>query len=378
MNARPDHRAALRDALPDPVTVARALGLLEGAHKKQAGGVVVLCPWHSERHPSCSLTKGPDGTLRAHCFSCEEGGDVFALIAQVHGLDVGRDFVAVLRVAAELAGAGDVLSDLDARSGGRPSPALPPRPRPAVELVAEVPRYPDAEARALWETCTPISADAEVLRYVLETRGIRNARKLAGHVCRALSLDAPRPSWTRHKPDDNAPAATWAETGHRLLVPLVDAHGAMRSVIARAVRPSPRKSAAPSGFNRRGLIMANGLARAVLEHGTLPEGAESLRIVVAEGEPDFLSWVAQGSGEAVLGVFGDSWTPELAARIPDGAELVVRTHDDANDAGTRYAQKILDSLLERLAVRRISVRLAPWFTTRIQDGRTIVTRRAAT
>ena len=377
MNARPDHRAALRDALPDPVTVALALGIEKGS-KRQPGGLVVLCPWHSERHPSCSLTKGPDGTLRAHCFSCGEGGDVFALIAQVHSLDVGRDFVAVLRVAAELAGAGDVLSDLDARSGGRPSPALPPRPRPAVELVAEVPRYPDAEALELWEACTPISADAEVLRYVLEERGIRNARKLSGSVCRALPLDAPRPSWTRHKPDDNAPGGTWAETGHRLLVPLVDARGVMRSVNARAVRPSPRKSVAPSGFNRKGLVMANGLARVVLERGALPEGAEPLRVVVAEGEPDYLSWVAQGTGEAVLGVFGDSWSAEIAARIPDGAELVVRTHEDANDAGTRYAQKVLDSLLERIAGRRISVRLAPWFATRVQDGRTIVTRKAAT
>ena len=371
MNARPDHRAALRDALPDPVTVARALGIEKGS-KRQPGGLVVLCPWHSERHPSCSLTKGPDGTLRAHCFSCGEGGDVFALIARVHGLDVGRDFVAVLRVAAELAGAGDVLSDLDARSGGRPSPALPPRPRPAVELVAEAPRYPDAEALALWEACTPISADAEVLRYVLEERGIRNARKLAGSVCRALPLDAPRPSWAR------CAGAAWAESGHRLLVPLVDARGAMRSVNARAVRAASTKSAAPAGFNRKGLVMANGLARAVLEHGALPEGAEPLRIVVAEGEPDYLSWVAQGTGEAVLGVFGDSWSAEIAARIPDGAELVVRTHEDANDAGTRYAQKVLDSLLERIAGRRISVRLAPWFATRVQDGRTIVTRKAAT
>ena len=152
----------------------------------------------------------------------------------------------------------------------------------------------------------------------------------------------------------------------------------MRSVNARAVRPSPRKSVAPSGFNRKGLVMANGLARVVLERGALPEGAEPLRVVVAEGEPDYLSWVAQGTGEAVLGVFGDSWSAEIAARIPDGAELVVRTHEDANDAGTRYAQKVLDSLLERIAGRRISVRLAPWFATRVQDGRTIVTRKAAT
>jgi len=226
------------------------------------------------------------------------------------------------------------------------------------------PVYRTAEALELWRACVPISADAEVWRFVREERAIGNAVRLADlDVCRALPLDV-RPSWTTHRPDPDAPWATWAETGHRLVVPLVDARGAVRSVLARAVRPSPRKSTAKG--ERAGLIMAEGLARQVLERGALPEwwgeGGEPLRVVVAEGEVDFLAWTAEHKGErapAVLGMFSGSWSAELAARLPDGCVVVIAT--DADAEGEKYARKIVDSFAPRLA--RGAVRLERWKPT---------------
>ena len=63
-----DDTAHIRAALDDARGLAEALGLLDGRRgrdwQSQPGGVLVLCPWHDERSPSCSITLGPDGTVR--------------------------------------------------------------------------------------------------------------------------------------------------------------------------------------------------------------------------------------------------------------------------------------------------------------------------
>lgn len=372
------------------LSVARALGLDVTPPRGSSGGALP-CPACSavKRHTKSGDRRLAAGVTRDgsgwRCFQCDASGDALDLVAyRLRGEryrdlgDAGRDDVRAW-CAHEWS---DVAELLESRERGRPAPVLPPLPR--VERVAEgaEPVYRTAEALELWRACVPISADAEVLHYLTAPRaeggrGLRNARKLSGNVCRALPLDV-RPSWTTHQPDKSeppaTPPATWAETGHRLVVPLFDAHGAMRSVLARAVRPSPRKSTAKG--DRAGLIMANGLARVVLEHGALPEGAVPLRVVVAEGEIDFLTCVARGTGEAVLGMFAGSWSTEIAARIPDGAKLAVRTHNDKD--GTKYAQTIVDSLAARHVAGRLSVRLAPWFASTVQGGRVVVKRGATT
>ena len=103
MALRTDHARDVREALSDPLAVIRALGLDKGA-QRQAGGALVCCPAHGDRTPSCSVTRGPDGTVRVRCFGCDLAGDIFALVAAVRGLDAHRDFPSVLREAAELAG----------------------------------------------------------------------------------------------------------------------------------------------------------------------------------------------------------------------------------------------------------------------------------
>lgn len=98
-----DEVREVRRRLDDPARVVHALGIEKGA-RRQPGGLIVLCPWHNDRNPSCSVTIGKDGTLRAHCFSCGESGDVLGLVAAVRGLDTQREFRRVLEAAADLAG----------------------------------------------------------------------------------------------------------------------------------------------------------------------------------------------------------------------------------------------------------------------------------
>src|SRR5271156_4273948 len=115
----------IKAALSDPCDVAARLGLTDGA-KRQGGGVHVKCPAHDESRPSCSLTRGGDGTLRVVCFGngCDLSGDVFSLIAAVERLDVVRDFAIVLRRAADLTGV-DIVR--------RPRARRPPSPPPAAK-----------------------------------------------------------------------------------------------------------------------------------------------------------------------------------------------------------------------------------------------------
>ena len=174
-----DHAKELRHLLADVHRVVRALGLEKGA-QRQATGLTICCPWHDENTPSCSVTLGKDGTIRLRCFGCQATGDVFALIAQVHGLDVRHDFPEVLRISAELANATDILDDLDAARRGAPAPkrapwVAPVRPAP-IEVQRQSIEVYDAIVSRLLKHC-PL--DGEVARY-LDGRGLLSLASSAG------------------------------------------------------------------------------------------------------------------------------------------------------------------------------------------------------
>ena len=71
-------------------------------------------------------------------------------------------------------------------------------------------------------------------------------------------------------------------------------------------------------------------------------------------EPDWLT-IATHYGDdestpAVLGVVASSWSADIAARIPDGACVIIRTH--ADPAGQRYAREIGLTLARRCCLLR--------------------------
>ena len=100
----------VRRALSDPRRVCHALGLAKGS-QRQASGLLIVCPWHADKGPSCSVTRGPDGTVRVKCLACGASGDVLSLVAKVHALDVKRQFREVLTAAADLAGRYDLVAE---------------------------------------------------------------------------------------------------------------------------------------------------------------------------------------------------------------------------------------------------------------------------
>jgi len=182
----------VRRLLADPRAVCERLGLTERA-QRQARGLLVRCPWHADRTPSCSVRQADDGTIAVRCHGCGATGDVLHLVAAVAGLDVRRDWRAVLARAVELAG-----TTLD---GPRPSVPLPPRP-------PERTYPPGDEVAALWAACSPVTDDAEVSAW-LRSRGLDPGRVEDADLARALPPGAALPQWARYW------SGTRVEVGYR-------------------------------------------------------------------------------------------------------------------------------------------------------------------
>lgn len=336
-----DFRDAIRDvrnALAEPTKLVTALGLAKGAQGQGGGGMLICCPVHGERHPSCSVTRGRDGTVRVRCFACDFSADAIGLVAQVLGLPTrGDGFRETLVEAAEMGG---LLALAEELRGGKADPArrraerpLPPHPEPEAE-------YPDpGEVSALWEAAGPVADDTEVSGAIVARRvdpdavdGLRLAR--------AIAPAAILPRWAAYR------GQPWTQTGHRLVVRSWDSAGACRSVRAWRVSESDTPKRLPPGGKRGAeLVLANRQAVAMLLGRSRPQ-----RVIVVEGEPDWLVASVTWRDSAVVGIGSGSWSEAFASRVPDGTEVLVMTHPDP--AGERYAEAVAKTLGERVRLWR--------------------------
>lgn len=258
------------------------------------------------------------------------------------GLQNPRELPAEVRAA--LAGAGPTRS-------GRPAPP-PAAPRPPPEPER---RYPPAdEVRRVWSSCAPVGDDHEVAGW-LRTRGLDPAR--VHDLVRALPERPHAPPWL----------PGWMHRDYRAVLPAWDAHGQLRSLRFRAICGAEVKARPPNGkadprneadgerrsYSVAGLLLACPVGRWLLADAPKLRDVWDGRVVVTEGEPDFLTWATRSAvapAPAVFGLWSGSWTPELAARIPDGARVVVRTHHDGT--GAKYARAVVETLTGRCDVRR--------------------------
>ncbi len=330
----------------DVLTVARSLGIETSAPRGASGGTIYGCPACAAdtRHRRAKDKRGAIGVRGDgagwRCHQCDVSGDAIDLVAYVLAGGRYRDLRDDGRAK---------VREWCVDFGGGLLPAEATAPRTEREIERPTPTYPlDHEVLALWDSCEACDVDPDVTAY-LASRGIDAGRVADLDLARALPA-GDVPSWAR----------TWQTTGHRLIVPLCDASGVMRSVLARSLdRGAQRKSLAPTGYTRAGLVMACAFGLLILSTGKPAWWRRDLdlRIVIAEGEIDSLAWASQWSdaaqhAPATLGIVSGSWTPEIAARIPDGAVVVIAT--DADDEGEKYAGRISTSLAER------SVQLTRW------------------
>ncbi len=332
---RVDRVPEIRRSLTNIMQLCDELGLLKGA-KRQAGGLLVCCPSHGEKNASCSVTLGRDGTVRVRCFGCDFAGDALHLIAAARGLDLGRDFPEVLTEAARIGGSSDLLDDA-------PLLSVKPFNAPTPERV-----YPLAsEVASVWQQSIPVTESAAVASWLVG-RGFAPETVAKLDLGRALRPGAHLPRWASYRGDAESPVS-WQDTGHRLILPVYDPTGTMRSVrAARVTEGRSPKRLPPAGHRQAGLVLANKAGRSLLGHG----GSRELLIV--EGEPDFLTWACEVAGGdravAVIGIGSGSWTREFASRVPIDVTVVVRTHQDP--AGDKYAAEVGRTLVRRAKLYR--------------------------
>lgn len=335
--------------------VGKALGLQDGQ-----SGSLAPCPLCNadKRHTKAGDRRGAVGPRKDDagwtCHQCDEGGDAVSLAAAcaTGTTKPAREKWAEVRRACANAG----LCAPDAREAATFTPTRARLPAPPPRPAETSPNYPPTdEVAALWAACAAVRDDSAVAAY-LATRGL-DAVCVSAEMARALPSTGTLPKWAA------VGSRPWRATGHRLLVPLFDVAGALRSMLARDVTGvASMKSAGATGFERRGLIMADGLGRQILAAGAPPEWWEdrALRIIITEGEMDFLSYAEQHDGEpwapALLGFVSGSWTQKIADRIPDRSTLVIVEHDD--EQGAKYTAKIQESVKARwqdglLTIKRI-------------------------
>jgi DNA primase len=341
-----------RYPLDDPRALCRAVGL----RVPQRGPCLIRCPSHDDKTPSCSVTIGPDATLRAHCFACGWSADALGLIAKVRGLD-GRDFPRVMSEAAKLAGIYNFNESGGPRGHARPlrSTRAPRVKQAAPEPPKRAPLSLDGELagvlvpldaaaardvacyladRSLLDLAVSdgwLAINAQELAYRIEERVCAGGDPsdgdlgLAGLVCR---LDN---GWVPRFP------------AHRLVMPWRTPNGSIDTIQRRVLIGAPKqKYVFPAG---RAPLHPSGIERLV-------PGAE---IVFVEGAIDTLARRAlDDANRVVLGLPGvDGWREEWAQLVRG---RVVRVATDADEAGDRAADKLAPKMFAAGAVRVIRER----------------------
>jgi len=324
----------LRRALVDVRKLCASLGLSKGA-KPQARGFLVLCPWHVEKHASCSVSLGQDGTVRVHCFTCQVSGDALTLIARVRELDVKTQFRDVLAEAARIAG-----SD--------PLERYEPEPERSTLDAASY----GAVAARLLELCS-LEKERDALQYL-------ERRKLLVAACHAGVAALPRPekqdalicALSREFEPATLEFAGLVRKGqafvhpfHRLIIPWRTLDGSIDLLQRRRLGDAEPKKKYVFPPGRRAFY---------------PFGAEQLRAHAAEREIAFvegaldvlaLRVLARRDGLSILslGIPGvGNWRKEWAA-LATGR--TVRIGFDADAAGERNVASVARDLRDAGAAR---------------------------
>ena len=337
--------------------------------RRSPGKLTYPCPacGAERRHTKTGDKRGAvdvaDGKPGAwFCRQCNRGGDAVDFVALVQlgrdarGLD-GEGMRSLERWTRE-------AFHLGPSEGRKWTPRSKRDPvRESLARAAAAPRVellPAEEVARVWDLARPVSSDPEACAW-LEGRGIVPKRVELADLARVLPGDVEGlPTWAGDVPGGGPYAGRWtsrAARGWRLIVPMFEASGAMRSFrFRRFDQPSPNVPKA-LGAPATGCVFAGIDARELLRRTIdVP-----VCLAVAEGEADFLLVATSRNDpdrpelaiDDAIGVVAGSITPALGRRIPDGSSVILAT--DADAQGDRYARELFDVLGYRVRLGHLRV-----------------------
>jgi DNA primase len=337
----------VKRTLVDVSRLCNELGFSKGA-QAQAQGLLILCPWHTEKTPSCSVTLSSDRTVRVKCFACGASGDVLTLIARARGLDLKVEFRQVLAEAQRIATA--------VSSNGHNAGALPPKADGAddaddadgtlSEALASV-------AEALLENC-PLERARQACAY-LEARGLIEEALADGwgalpddpeplvHVVDRVLMSHGADVWQRSGFGGRGGGLVWPE--HRVLIPWRDPSGRVTTLQRRLARRASKEE--------RAYVFPRGGAAEWPYGVDTALAAASVAIAFVEGAFDALALRAlyrkRHVQRVVVGVPGVANFRAAWAELSRGRHVYIAFDNDT--AGDRAAKPLAQTLYAAGAAR---------------------------
>ncbi len=294
--------------------------------KKHGSTSKCLCPFHSEKTPSCTIY---NDTQSFYCFGCGAGGDVISFIKRIENLS----YIEAVRFLAERAGITMPEND------GRSDESVRKKAR-TYEINREAAKFffkyllsgPDKRGLEYFKErkLTPQTIkkyglgyapdDWHVLRDHLRSMGYRDEELITADVCKYSDR------------------GTYDNFRGRVMFPIIDLRGNVIAFGGRIIgdKKGPKyvnTADTPVFKKSRNLFSLN--------HA---KNSSSKRLILAEGYMDVIS-INQAGFENVVATLGTALTPEQARLMSQYASEIIISYDsdEAGQTATRRAINLLSA-----------------------------------
>lgn len=305
---------------------------------KRGRNCVCLCPFHSEKSPSCTVYLDASNP-HFYCFGCGAGGDVITFVMKIENLD----YVEAIKFLAERAG----MSMPDEARNNENS-----------RIKSRILEINRTAARFFYDTLTRSSDGEKGRRYFAE-------RQLTPATITKYGLGYAANDWhklenflrSKGYSDEELIAANLCGRSKngglydlfrdRVMFPIIDLRGNVIAFGGRTIDGDGPKyinsSDTPVFKKSRNLFSLNFAKR-----------SEEKRLILAEGYMDVIS-INQAGFENVVATLGTALTQEQARIMSQYAEEIIISYD-SDGAGQNAAHKAIN-LLSDVGVRTKVIRM---------------------